>query len=220
MAWLLAYHAPYGASVWGAAAARYGSARSVISLAAAISNLSSPLHRHDLVALDRLGGAKRRPCIHQPPSLLEQIGAPICPLDRAANSVSERLLDNDVVVARPLVRPIAERATEPMRGDVRAPHALSQVPHHRVSQRLAVLAGEDEVIAGGTKLLHPLEHGERGIRQRDAMLAAGLHARARYDPNLIEQIKLRPLRADHLADPSRGQDCKFERARRDAFAAA
>src|SRR5262249_20128989 len=95
-------------------------------LAAAISNLSSPLHRHELVALGRLGGAERRPCIHQPPSLLEQIGAPICPLDRAANSVSERLLDNDVVVARPLVRPIAERATEPVRGQMAAAHPPQQ----------------------------------------------------------------------------------------------
>src|SRR5262249_27986321 len=113
---------------------------------------------------------------------------------------------------------IAERATEPVRGDVRAPHAPSQVPHHRVSQRLAVLAGEDEVITGGTKMLHPLEHGERGIRKRDAMPAAGLHARARYDPNLIEQIKLPPLRADHLADPTRSQDRKFEHTSCDAFA--
>src|SRR5215470_10125799 len=107
MAWLLAYRAPYGASVWGAAAARYGSARSVISLAAAISNLSSPLHRHDLAALDRLGGAELGPRIHQPAALVEHVTAPVGGLDFAADDVRQCHLGNLARRVRSLGCPIA-----------------------------------------------------------------------------------------------------------------
>src|SRR5262249_7790783 len=78
---------------WGAAAARYGSARSVISLAAAISNLSSPLHRQDLAARSCLGG-ERRPLLHQPAPFLEQITTLIRLFGLAADGVRERHFDD------------------------------------------------------------------------------------------------------------------------------
>src|SRR5262249_10581588 len=103
---------PYGV----AAAARYGSARSVISLAAAISNLSSPLHRHDFAVRSRLGG-ERRPLLHQPAPLLEHVAAPVCGLDLAADDVCQRHLGNLARKVRSLGCPIAEARSEAVNGD-------------------------------------------------------------------------------------------------------
>ena len=88
---------PYGAPGWVAAAVRDGSARSGATLAAAISNLSSPLHRHHLAALDRRGGAVVRPCFHEPAALLEHASSLVSLLDLTADGVCERNLDDLVL---------------------------------------------------------------------------------------------------------------------------
>src|SRR5262249_59300458 len=72
---LIRHGASAGAPQRVAAAARCGAARSGISLAAANSILSSPLQRNDLGMRSRLGGAERRPLLHQPAPLLGHVPA-------------------------------------------------------------------------------------------------------------------------------------------------
>ena len=56
------------------------------------------------------------------------------------------------------------------------------------------------------------------LRQWHPVLAAALHAPSRYQPRLVFERNLGPLRADDLASASDGEDRKFQRASGHAFA--
>ena len=74
----------------GAAAAPAEGARSSRRPSRHWTILSSPLQRDDLAALVRDGGAERRPLLHQPTTLLEQVAAPIGGLVLALDRVRRR----------------------------------------------------------------------------------------------------------------------------------
>src|SRR5215472_18093421 len=96
------------------------------------------------------------------------MAATVSGLHRVADGVRERLLDYVVWIVRALRRPIAERAAKAVRGDVRAVHALKQVKHRHVRER-------EHACGGGIVRWHT-EKLNGTIRERDAMLAPGLHA--------------------------------------------
>src|SRR5262249_28503616 len=79
-----------------AAAARCGTARSGISLAAAVGILARLPERRDVACsiLRGRGGAERRPLLHQPAPLLEKIATLIRLFGLAADGVRERHFDD------------------------------------------------------------------------------------------------------------------------------
>src|SRR2546423_255637 len=90
----------------------------------------------------------RPPCCpihHQPTAFLEQVRAVISALDFAADSMSQRLLGNDLGKVCPLAHPIAERRPEAVHGRAVMTHATQQFEHAGVCQLkdpITSLAGE------------------------------------------------------------------------------
>ena len=71
------------------------------------------------------------------------------------------------------------------------------------------LAGEN--VIRDLRLVDLPQDRERGLAERDAMLARRLHALGRDGPDLGVKVDLRPSRAENFAGSSRRQDSEFQR---------
>ncbi len=69
----------------------------------------------------------------------------------------------------------------------------------------------------GARYLGLVEDGQCGLRERDPVLAPGLHALARNDPEPVLAVDLVPPRSQHLAGPRGRQDAELQRPGRDAI---
>ena len=86
-----------------------------------------------------------------------------------------------------------------------------------LGDRLAGSSGEYQVGAPGAERARFGEDLERTRRQRDAVLAPGLHALARHGPGRRLNVDLAPRREANLAGTGRGQHQEFEREHRRAM---
>src|SRR5262249_7051398 len=180
----------------------------------AISNLSSPLHRHDLVALDRLGGAERRPGIHQPTPLVEQVAAPVRGLDLGADDVRQRHLGNLAREVRSFGCPIAKARSEAVNGDA-VTHVNQQLPRCVDVERAAEFrAGENQV----SVTRQYFEQVNRSPGEWHAVWLAAFHALGRNSPRV--SADLGPTCPDSLTDAGGCQDRELKRTSYDALLAA
>jgi hypothetical protein len=138
----------------------------------------------------------RRPFGHQQAALLEQIAASISGLDLAFDRVRQRHLDYVARVVRVLGRPIAERGSEAMRGQIIATHATKEHKHRHIAERL----GRVYHLETGTVRAAPFASSRRSATQVPtayAMLNAAFCPPSRHGPNLILDLVRR--RSDHFA---------------------
>ena len=104
-----------------------------------------------------------------------------------------------------------------MRGEMPAAHAAKGREQGHIGQSRA-LAPADEHVRVALLPRQTVEDFDGAGGQRDSVFALGLHPLGRNDPGVA--VDLVPGRADHFARSCGGQDCKFERARGDAFLVA
>jgi hypothetical protein len=108
--------------------------------------------------------------------------------------------------------PVAERAAETVRGRILDPHATEHHFQRHDGERLAgPLAGEN--IVRDLRLVDLREDRERGLAERNAMLARRLHALGRDSPDLGVKIDLRPSGSENFPGSRRRQDGEFQRER-------
>ena len=94
-----------------------------------IDNIAA-LFRYTVVAI---GG----PCLYELAALLDQITARICCLYLGVECMGQSCLGDFAGETGLLARPIAESRTEPMSGEIAAPHAAEKDKHCHVAKRLS-----------------------------------------------------------------------------------
>ena len=106
--------------------------------------------------------------------------------------------------------PIAESASEAMHRRFLNPHAPQHHFQRHDRKRLSGPLAEENVIRN-LRLVDLPQDRERGLAERDAMLARCLHALGRDGPDLGVKVDLRPSRAENFAGSRRRQDSEFQR---------
>jgi hypothetical protein len=89
--------------------------------------------------------AELSPVVHEVPALLEKVTTSIGSLDRVADSVGKRLLNDVVRVNRRLGGPVSERAAKAMDGHIALLHLLQHIRHGHVAKG-GSSSGADEYV--------------------------------------------------------------------------
>ena len=118
---------------------------------------------------------------HRSPALIHEVASGVRPLDGVAHSVGEAQLHHRVVGVGALARPDPERAAEAVHRRIDT-EPMQRVNKARIGHRAAGAPGEYKVGARGAPRPCFGEDFERTRRQRDAVLASGLHALGGYRP--------------------------------------
>ena len=140
------------------------------------ANRSSVTATGVLRRADRVG-----PRGHQRPALVHEVASGVRPLDGVAHGVGEAQLHHRVVGVGALARPDSERAAEAVHRRIDT-GPIQRVNKARIGHRAACAPGEYKVSARGAPRPCFGEDVERTRRQRDAVLASGLHALGGYRP--------------------------------------
>ncbi len=124
-----------------------------------------------------------RPSIHKLSPSRQGVRSPVGLFGLIPDDVRKRMLGKLVGEVRLVACPIAKSATEAVNRRILNPHATKQhfQRHHR-KRSVGALAGENEV--GDLRLVDPPQDRERGLAERNAMLARRLHTLGRDSPDL------------------------------------
>ena len=160
-----------------------------------------------------------RPCVHKLPPSLQRIRSPVGLFGLVADDMRKGVLGELAREMRLVAGPIAEGAAEAVNRRILNPHATKQhFQRHRRKRSVGALAGENEV--GDLRLVDPPQDRERGLAERNSMLARSLRALRRDGPDLGVNVDFFPTCAKNLAGPRRRKDGEFQRNGGDGLALA